>query len=274
MDEGHYAWQLESPAGVDGMPSPDGISDVRTLAIGKKGGRIIPAILGAANTPVTSAGTTVLTPSTAGNKPPCHRPVSSADSSIGTGSAGWEMEPSFGASQVAAFVADAQAEAAAEAQAAVVEAQAEAAEEEAAEEKARAEQGGTTSEMAAATPALAKIAARFSPINAAAASAPAPTTFVAESSPLKVCAMTPAGVTARPQSPATAAAAAAMAAATAAAEADAAAEDAAAAAEAAKEAAAAEAAWQRGAEEAAKHVVGEASVTNKVRGGGGERCTL
>lgn len=136
-DEGQFAWQLESPAGVDGLPSPIGSSDIRVLAIGKKRGRIIPAILGASNTPVTD-GTPVLTPSTADNKVPCHRVVSSGDSSIGAGSA-WEMEPSFGASQVAAFVADAKAEAAAEAQALVVEAQAEAAEEEAAEQKARAE---------------------------------------------------------------------------------------------------------------------------------------
>lgn len=135
-DEGQFAWQLESPAGVDGLPSPMGSSDIRVLAIGKKRGRIIPAILGASNTPFTD-GTPVLTPSTADNKAPSHHVVSSGDSSIGAGSA-WEMEPSFGASQVAAFVADAQAEAAAEAQAAVVEAQAEAAEEEAAEEKARA----------------------------------------------------------------------------------------------------------------------------------------
>lgn len=163
MYEGQFAWQLDSPAGVDGLPSPMGSSDIRVLAIGKKRGRIIPAILGASNTPVID-GTPVVTPSTADNKAPSHSVVSSGDSSAGTGSAAWEMEPSFGASQVAAFVADAQAEAAAEVQALVVEAQAEAAEEAAAEEKARAEMaknedGGRTSEPAPVAGAVAAAAA-------------------------------------------------------------------------------------------------------------------
>ncbi|CAN0572733.1 unnamed protein product, partial [Ectocarpus sp. 12 AP-2014] len=124
MDEGQFAWQLESPAGVDGLPSPMGSSGINALAVGKKGGRIIPAILGAANTPVTEVSPAV-TPSTADIKAASHSVVSSGDSSIG---AGWERS-SFGSSRVAAFVADAQAEAAAEAHAAVVEAQAEAADE-------------------------------------------------------------------------------------------------------------------------------------------------
>ncbi|CAN0572738.1 unnamed protein product, partial [Ectocarpus sp. 12 AP-2014] len=124
MDEGQFAWQLESPAGVDGLPSPMGSSGINALAVGKKGGRIIPAILGAANTPVTEVSPAV-TPSTAGIKAASHSVVSSGDSSIGVG---WERS-SFGSSRVAAFVADAQAEAAAEAHAAVVEAQAEAADE-------------------------------------------------------------------------------------------------------------------------------------------------
>lgn len=135
MDERHFAWQLESPAGVDGMPSPTGSSDPRRLAIGRKGGRIIPAILGVADTPVVGRAP-LLTPSTANNKQTPHSLASSEGSSIGAGS-NWDMERSFEASQVAAFVAHAQAEAAAEAEAAVVEARAEAEEEEAAERKSR-----------------------------------------------------------------------------------------------------------------------------------------
>ena len=155
-DEGQFAWQLESPAGVDGLPSPMGSSDIRVLAIGKKRGRIIPAILGASNTPVNDGShcTPDLTPST-DHKAPSHHVVSSGDSSIGAGSSPWEMEPSFGASQVAAFVADAKAEAAAEAQALVVEAQAEAAEEAAAEEKEKARsEMGTADEAARSAPSL------------------------------------------------------------------------------------------------------------------------
>ncbi|CAM9303867.1 unnamed protein product, partial [Ectocarpus sp. 4 AP-2014] len=152
MDEGQFAWQLESPAGVDGLPSPMGSSGINALAVGKKGGRIIPAILGAANTPVTEVSPAV-TPSTADIKAASHSVVSSGDSSIG---AGWEMGSSFGSSRVAAFVADAQAEAAAEAHAAVVEAQAEAADEQAIEEelaRAAATAGqGTAARGAAATP--------------------------------------------------------------------------------------------------------------------------
>ncbi|CBJ31261.1 expressed unknown protein [Ectocarpus siliculosus] len=151
MDEGQFAWQLESPAGVDGLPSPMGSSGINALAVGKKGGRIIPAILGAANTPVTEVSPAV-TPSTADIKAASHSVVSSGDSSIG---AGWEMGSSFGSSRVAAFVADAQAEAAAEAHAAVVEAQAEAADEQAVEEelaRAAAAGQGTAVRGAAATP--------------------------------------------------------------------------------------------------------------------------
>lgn len=119
-DEGPHAWQLESPAGVDGFPSPTG-SDIRTMAFKKKGGRMIPTILGAVDAVAAAEGTSVLTPSMVDNKPLLHRMDSSGDSSSG---AGWEAEacsstePSFGASQVAAFVADAQAEAAADAEAA------------------------------------------------------------------------------------------------------------------------------------------------------------
>ncbi|CAM9098810.1 unnamed protein product [Scytosiphon promiscuus] len=182
IDERHFAWQLESPAGVDGMPSPTGSSDPRRLAIGKKGGRIIPAILGIADTPPVAERAPLLTPSTANNKAPQHSLGSTEGSSAGAGST-WDMERSFESSQVAAFVAHAQAEAAAEAEAAVVEARAEAAEEEAAEKKAAEEEvaeGKAAKEKAAeekaadSTSRTAPQAARVESKDAATQSSPKP----------------------------------------------------------------------------------------------------
>ena len=139
-DERQFVWKLESPAGVDGLPSPNE-ADIQATAASRKKGRVIPTILGAADT-VATEGTPVLTPSTADSKPRQlrrlrHGMVSSGDSSSGTG---WEVEPSFGASQVAAFVADAKAEAEAEARTAAIEAEAEAAQEEREEEREEEEE--------------------------------------------------------------------------------------------------------------------------------------
>lgn len=137
-DERQYAWQLESPAGVDGLPSPSD-SDNRVISARHKGGRIIPRILGVIDS-ASADGTTSSLPRISKSKGRAYRMNSSGDSSSG---AGWDVdalhssEVSFGASRVAAFVADARAEAAAEARAAVAEAQAEA-RAEAAEEDALA----------------------------------------------------------------------------------------------------------------------------------------
>lgn len=111
-DERQFAWKLESPAGVDGLPSPTE-ADLQATTVSHKKGRVIPSILGAADT-VATGGTPVLSPSASGSKPRQLRQgmISSGDSSFG---AGWGVEPSFGASQVAPFVADAKAEAEAEA---------------------------------------------------------------------------------------------------------------------------------------------------------------
>lgn len=182
-DEGQFAWQLESPAGVDGLPSPSD-SDVRTITVKQKGGRTIPAILGAVDTG-TAEDTPVLTPSTTDIKTPYHRLNSSGDSSSG---AGWEAEarsstePSFGASQMAAFVADARAEAAAEAQAVTAEAEVEAAEKEAkaaeeeakaAEAEARAAERGAQAQAAVTAEIQAKAATEAAVACAAAAAAAA-----------------------------------------------------------------------------------------------------
>ncbi|CAM9815808.1 unnamed protein product [Ectocarpus fasciculatus] len=261
MDEGQFAWQLESPAGVDGLPSPMGSSGINALAVGKKGGRIIPAILGAANTPVTEVSPAV-TPSTADIKVPSHSVVSSGDSSIG---GGWEMGSSFGSSRVAAFVADAQAEAAAEAHAAVVEAQAEAADEQAIEEElaraaAAASGQGTAAMGAAATPS------ETTSRGAHQQNGLSHTNLTAEVASDQSDGPTDA------QAQASEAALAAMAAATAAAEADAAAEDAAAKAaeaavraeKAAEQAAKAKAASRRDAGAATATASGKSSVLEAV----------
>lgn len=122
-DERQFAWKLESPAGVDGLPSPSE-ADIQAAAANHKKGRVIASILGAADTVVTE-GESVLASGADGTKPRQFRRgmVSGEKSPPGA----WELAPSFGASQMSAFAAGAKAEV--EARTAAVEAQAGAAQE-------------------------------------------------------------------------------------------------------------------------------------------------